>query len=103
MFSVVGTAEIEASLQPPEFSPVRWLEGMEVDDSAPEYLMVSQRRRGYLDDADISSLVVKIGDLGGGMMYFCHVSVLISLTYCTSCVEWSIQSVASNPDSLPCT
>ena len=69
MFSIVGTRQIESSLQSPEFSPVKWLQGVEVDDSAPEYLMVSQRRRGYLDGADFSKLIVKIGDLGGGMTH----------------------------------
>lgn len=69
MLSVVGTRQIESSLQSPEFSPVKWLEGVEVDESAPEYLMVSQRRRGYLDGADFSKLIIKIGDLGRGMMH----------------------------------
>lgn len=103
MFSVVGTAQIESSLQPSEFSPVKWLEGIKVDDSAPEYLLVSQRRRGYLDDADFSTLMVKIGDLGGGMMHHppCQRKNLTNIL--TSCVEWSMQSVASNTDSLPCT
>ncbi|KAL2376101.1 hypothetical protein RJZ90_007725 [Blastomyces dermatitidis] len=69
MFSIVGAAHGEAFLQPPEFSPVRWLEGVKVDDSAPEYLMATQRRRGELDDADFTTILVKIGDLGGGMMH----------------------------------
>ncbi|ODH46455.1 hypothetical protein GX48_07474, partial [Paracoccidioides brasiliensis] len=48
LFSIVGAAHAEAEvfLQPPEFSPVRWLEGMKVNDSAPKYLMTSQRRAG---------------------------------------------------------
>ncbi|CAG8285764.1 unnamed protein product [Penicillium nalgiovense] len=54
-------------LMPPEYSPVRWLPGIKTDQSAPEYLMVSQRPRGLLDDADISTLVVKIGDLGSAV------------------------------------
>jgi hypothetical protein len=53
-------------LMPPEYSPVRWLPGVKIDQTAPEYLMVSQRPRGLLDDVNISSLVVKIGDLGAG-------------------------------------
>ncbi|GKZ31930.1 hypothetical protein AbraIFM66950_000910 [Aspergillus brasiliensis] len=56
---------MEALLQPPEFSPVKWLEGASVDDSAPEYLMPSQRRRDQLSDAHYSTLEVRIGDLGG--------------------------------------
>ncbi|RHZ73682.1 hypothetical protein CDV55_106006 [Aspergillus turcosus] len=67
LFSMVGVASSETLLQPPEFSPVRWLEGTKVDDSAPKYLMVTQRRRDLLDDADFSKLVVKIGDLGGAI------------------------------------
>lgn len=39
---------------------------MRVDDSAPEYLMVSQRRWGHLDHTDFSEFLVEIGDLGGG-------------------------------------
>ncbi|CAG7942234.1 unnamed protein product [Penicillium salamii] len=51
----------------PQFSPVRWLPGITPDSSAPRYLMVSQRPRGMLDDASASSLMVKIGDLGGAI------------------------------------
>ncbi|ODH45502.1 CMGC/SRPK protein kinase [Paracoccidioides brasiliensis] len=65
LFSIVGAAHTEAFLQPPEFSPVRWLEGTNVNDSAPKYLMATQRRRGELDDADHTTILVKIGDLGG--------------------------------------
>lgn len=68
MVSTVKAALSETSLEPPEFSPVRWLEGRVVDDSAPQYLVPTQRRRGQLDGADISDLLVKIGDLGGGRM-----------------------------------
>ena len=68
MFSIVGTKDSEAFLQSPEFSAVRWLEGIKEDDTAPEYLMPSQRRWGQLDDADFSKLLVNIGDLNGGMM-----------------------------------
>jgi serine/threonine-protein kinase SRPK3 len=51
----------------PEFSPVNWLPGVEVDNSAPRYLISSQRPRGMLDDATFSTLLVKIGDMGGGL------------------------------------
>ncbi|PYH36378.1 serine protein kinase [Aspergillus neoniger CBS 115656] len=50
---------------PPEFSPVKWSEGFKADDSAPKYLVPSQRRRGQLNDANFSTLEVRIGDLGG--------------------------------------
>lgn len=69
MFSIVGAVHGETFLQPPEFSPVRWLEGVKIDDSAPEYLMTTQRRRGELEDADHTTILVKIGDLGGGMIH----------------------------------
>lgn len=102
MFLIVGAAHSESFLNSPEFSPVRWLEGMKEDDSAPEYLMASQRPRGQLDNADFSTLLVKVGDLGGGMMHplscWCK-----NLTYHTSCEELPMQSVASNTSSLPCT
>ncbi|XRM47458.1 hypothetical protein ABZX51_010430 [Aspergillus tubingensis] len=65
LFSVAGGTDMEALLQTPEFSPVKWLEGVTVDDSAPKYLIPSQRRRGQLSDADFSTLEVKIEDLGG--------------------------------------
>lgn len=41
---------------------------MKADNSAPEYLLGSQRRRGLLDGVEPSNLMVKIGDLGGGMI-----------------------------------
>lgn len=66
LFSVAGSQSSQALLQPPEFSPVQWLQGTTADDSAPEYLIASQRRRGQLDDAELDSLNVVIGDLGGG-------------------------------------
>lgn len=68
LFSIAGatTSDDDISLQPPKYSPVTWLEGVEVDNSAPRYLMTSQRFCGTLDDADFSMLVVKIGDMGGG-------------------------------------
>ncbi|KAK9357847.1 kinase-like domain-containing protein [Lipomyces starkeyi] len=67
MFSVVGTTTGDISLQPPGYSPVKWLQGVEADDSAPRYLMPSQRPRGMLDDADFSTLLAKIGDMGGAI------------------------------------
>ncbi|KAE8327707.1 kinase-like domain-containing protein [Aspergillus sergii] len=57
--------DLETLLEPPEPSPVRWLEGVKADNSVPEYLFASQRRRGLLDGIETSKLVVKIGDLGG--------------------------------------
>lgn len=57
----------------PEFSSVNWLPGVEVDNSAPRYLVGSQRPRGVLDNAHFSTLTVKIGDLDGGL---CHLLVL---------------------------
>ncbi|KAJ5121243.1 uncharacterized protein N7515_009204 [Penicillium bovifimosum] len=51
----------------PEFSPVKWLPGVEIDNSAPQYLMCSQRPYGMLASASSSTLLVKIGDMGGAM------------------------------------
>ncbi|KAL4910544.1 kinase-like domain-containing protein [Aspergillus multicolor] len=61
-------------LYPPEFSPVQWLDGVTVDDSAPRYLVHSQRRRGALDEKDFSILLSTIGDLGSDRTLFplCH-------------------------------
>lgn len=54
----------------PEFSPVNWLPGFEVDNSAPRYLISLQRPRGMLDNTAFSTLLVKIGDMGGGLNPF---------------------------------
>jgi serine/threonine-protein kinase SRPK3 len=59
---------MEELVQPPEFSPVKWLEGVTEDDSAPKYLVPTQRRRGQLDSRHFSTIEVRIGDLGGGKM-----------------------------------
>ncbi|KAJ5576861.1 hypothetical protein N7535_003787, partial [Penicillium sp. DV-2018c] len=76
----VNEEQYQGSLLPPAFSPVQWLPGVTPDSSAPEYLMTSQRPHGMLDDADFSSLVVKIGDLGGGKLVY-SVLFKIILTY----------------------
>jgi serine/threonine-protein kinase SRPK3 len=78
----VKQAQHRESLVPPEFSPVRWLPGITADSSAPRYLMTSQRPRGMLDDASFSSLIVKIGDLGGGkvIVYYSRLSLLTTST-----------------------
>lgn len=55
---------------PPEISRVIWLSGIEADNSAPQYLVSSQHPRGILDDAMCSAFKVKIGDLGGGLIFF---------------------------------
>ena len=68
MFTVDGAMPSEMPLQQPEYIPVKWLEGIIVDNTAPRYLMTSQRIRGSLDDVDFSTLLVKIGDMGGGNM-----------------------------------
>lgn len=53
-------------LNEPESSPVKWRPGVQADDSAPEYLVPSQIPRGMLDDFEEGSLILRIGDLGGG-------------------------------------
>ena len=70
----------------PEFCPVNWLPGVEVDNSAPRYLMSSQRPRGMLDNAAFSTLIVKIGDLGGGLNPFGGARMRI-VDFCHSYVE----------------
>ncbi|RAL01818.1 kinase-like protein [Aspergillus ibericus CBS 121593] len=65
LFSVSGSMDMEKLLQFPEFSPVKWLPGVTEDDSAPKYLVPTQRRRGQLDNAHFSTIKVSIGDLGG--------------------------------------
>lgn len=67
---MIGDISCNITLQPPEYSPVEWLEGVEVNDTAPRYLMTSQRLRGALGNVDFSTLLVKIGDMGGGNVAF---------------------------------
>ncbi|KAL1867615.1 hypothetical protein Plec18167_008615 [Paecilomyces lecythidis] len=86
-FSLAGVNELD--LDPPEFSPVRWLEGVQADDSAPEYLIPSQRRRGQLDGADPHTLFVKIGDLGGAVWSSQH-------------DQWPVTPRALRPPELIC-
>ena len=73
-------------IENPEFSPVNWLPGVQVDNSAPQYLMSSQRPRGMLDDTMFSKLVVEIGDLGGGLNPFSDTRLSI-IDYYHSYVE----------------
>lgn len=108
MFSVVGASFSEVPLQPPEYSPVKWLEGVEVNDTAPRYLITSQRFRGALDDVDVSTLLIKIGDMGGGNVAFilhrhakhdwCQI-----LTPCPSHMEHTMRPVAGDADGPSCT
>lgn len=69
LFSITGITNVEEFLQPPEFSPVKWLKGVDEDDSAPKYLVPTQRRRGQLDNKHFSTIEIRIGDLGGGKMH----------------------------------
>lgn len=94
MFSVSGAAaHNEMNLNTLEFSPVRWLEGIEMDGSAPEYLMLSQRYRRELDNTDFSTLEVKIGDLGG---YTTHLIFYIpGVSRHTAYQLYGIHSIAS--------
>ena len=66
LLSNVGSSDSEVSLEPAEFSLVKWIDESEMDDSAPKYLIPSQRARGALDELHESSLAIKIGDFGGG-------------------------------------
>lgn len=67
----------DIQLQPPTFSPVKWLPGVEIDDSAPQYLVPSQRPRGILDDVDFRKLSVRIGDLGEVALLSCLLAVRV--------------------------
>ncbi|KAK9364301.1 kinase-like domain-containing protein, partial [Lipomyces kononenkoae] len=66
LFSINGTELSDTSLHSPEFCSVNWLQGVDVNDSGPKYLITSQRPRGLLEGADSSTLLVRIGDMGGG-------------------------------------
>jgi serine/threonine-protein kinase SRPK3 len=77
LFSIKGADLCDTSLNPPEYSPVKWLQGIDIDDSAPQYLISSQRQRGMLDKADSSKLLVKIGDMGGGNVTFAAIQISI--------------------------
>lgn len=87
LFSVIGGQHKRLSLQRPKFCPVRWLEGAQPDNSAPEYLVTSQRPQGQLDDVDASIIIIKIGDMGGGKVYKWSYQVLGIWHYPNSCME----------------
>jgi serine/threonine-protein kinase SRPK3 len=46
------------SLDSSELSPVEWLDETAVDDSAPKYLVPTQRRRGQFNSTEFSGLLV---------------------------------------------
>ncbi|KAJ5975399.1 hypothetical protein N7481_009106 [Penicillium waksmanii] len=66
LFTVNSNISSEILIEP-ELSYVQWLSGVEADNSAPRYLVSSQRPRGMLDDVAFSALKVKIGDMGGAL------------------------------------
>lgn len=72
LFSVVGDTCNEFPLQPGESCPVKWLDREHIDDSAPEYLITSQKNDGALDKENYSMLSVRICDLGGGKGFHFH-------------------------------
>lgn len=90
LFSADNATINDIQLQPPTFSSVKWLPGIEIDDSAPQYLVVSQRPRGILDSVDYRRLSVRIGDLGGGSTHFpaCWLLCLLIILLLTSGLEW---------------
>lgn len=66
LFSTAGIDQYDELLNPPVLIPVKWLEGVMQDDSAPEYLVTPQRHQARLDNIETSEILVNIGDLGGG-------------------------------------
>ena len=81
MVSVDEGSLSEFKLNRPEFCPVKWLDGVQVTDAAPRYVMLSQKmlskaafnrfvqqRRGVIHEVESSNLVVRNGDLGGGIV-----------------------------------
>lgn len=101
MFTPAGVMPNEMFLQPPEFSPVKWLEGTKADNSAPNYLVSSQRRRGQLDNIDISTISVKIGDLGGGNEFIILPKSKIERgSYISSYVGSTMRPMAGDTNSL---
>ncbi|KAL4778592.1 serine protein kinase [Aspergillus varians] len=95
MVSTVESARSETLLEPPEFSPVRWLAGTTVDGSAPNCLIATQRRRGQLDGADFSELLVKIGDLGGGKLRRYHIRFKLGTKAHINQLYWISNSIKS--------
>ncbi|KAJ5690803.1 hypothetical protein N7462_005195 [Penicillium macrosclerotiorum] len=58
--NILFTVNSESSskiLTEPELTYVQWLPGIEDDNSAPRYLVTSQRPRGMLDDVAFSALI----------------------------------------------
>lgn len=69
LFSIVEDTCNEFPLQPGESCPVKWLDREHVHDSAPEYLITSQKNEGALDKANSLMPTVRICDLGGGKSF----------------------------------
>ncbi|OJJ88526.1 uncharacterized protein ASPGLDRAFT_63395 [Aspergillus glaucus CBS 516.65] len=65
LLSSSSDAHSEVSLEPGEWYPVKWLEGVQAGDSVPRYLITSQRKEDQLKDADYSTLTAKICDFCG--------------------------------------
>ncbi|OGM50898.1 hypothetical protein ABOM_000697 [Aspergillus bombycis] len=63
----VNSDSPEEMLIEPELAYVHWRPGVEVDNSAPRYLVTSQRPDGMLDNTAFSELTVRVGDLGGAI------------------------------------
>lgn len=72
MFSVAGVveSEITSQLKSPDFCPVRWRKGVQIDDSAPEFLLTPQMPSSELREKAHIAPKVMIGDLGEGMFFF---------------------------------
>lgn len=68
MVSVGEASPSELKLDEPTFCTVKWLDGENVSNAAPQYLLPSQKIRGVLCEVEFSSLMVRIGDLGEGIV-----------------------------------
>lgn len=83
-----------------DLQPVEWLSGAEVEDSAPRYLIPSQRLRGMLDDVDFQRLSIQIGDLDGGSAPFLASELLMFANPYTSHLERSPTRCASSNSQI---
>ena len=86
MFSTTGLteSEITSQLRVAMFCPVRWCRGVQVDDSAPEFLITPQMPSSKLCDKVLLAPKVMIGDLGQGRCFhfqYCYLSSFTDVLY----------------------
>lgn len=89
-FSTSGLteSEITSQLRVAIFCPVRWDRGVQVDDSAPEFLITPQMLSSKLRDKVLLAPKVMIGDLGQGRCFHFQYCLFVFLYWCIIPAAW---------------